>query len=84
MTDELEDYTKSISKHWDREIIEGANVTQNVTTKKKFIKEALLTGTFGIPFEPFLKNAEPLDEANTIVIETINEEFPFAIEKVEI
>ena len=32
MTDELEDYTKSISKHWDREIIEGANVTQNVTT----------------------------------------------------
>ena len=56
-------------------------MTQNVTTKKKFIKEALLTGTFGIPFEPFLKNAEPLDEANTIVIETINEEFPFAIEK---
>jgi hypothetical protein len=79
--DELENYTKSISKHWDREIIEGANVTQNVTPKKKFIKEALLTGTFGIPFEPFLKNAEPLVEANTIVIETFNEEFPFAIEK---
>ena len=45
--------------------------------KKKFIKEALLTGTFGIPFEPFLKNAEPLDEANTIVIETIRRRISF-------
>ena len=48
--DELEDYTKSISKHWDREIIEGANVPPNVTTKKKFIKEALLNRNFRNPF----------------------------------
>jgi hypothetical protein len=79
--DELEEYTKSISKHWDREIIEGANATQTVVPKKEFIKEALLTGTFGIPFEPFLKNSEPLEEANTIVIETINGEYPFDIKK---
>ena len=78
---ELEDYTKSISKHWDREIIEGANVTQTSTPKKKYIKETLLTSTFGIPFEPFLKNSEPLDDANTIVIETVDQEYPFAIEK---
>ena len=45
------------------------------------MKEALLTGTFGIPFEPFLQNAEPLDEAKTIVIETYQQEYPFPIEK---
>lgn len=79
--DELEDYTKSISKHWDREIIEGANMAQTVIPKKKFMKETLLTGTFGIPFEPFLKNSEPLKEANSIVIETSNQEYRFTIEK---
>ena len=43
-----------------------------VKTEKKYVKEILLTGTFGIPFEPFLKNAEPLEEAKTVVIESID------------
>jgi hypothetical protein len=78
---ELDEYTKSISKHWDREIIEGASVPQKGNTNKKFIKETLLTGTFGIPFEPFLQNSEPFHDAKTIVIETVDHEYPFAIER---
>ena len=37
---ELEEYTKSISKHWDREITEGATVPSVVKTEKKYMKEA--------------------------------------------
>lgn len=77
---ELEQYTLSISKHWDREITEGAKLPQEGKTEKKYIKETLLTGTFAIPFEPFLKNSEPREDAKTIVIETINKEYPIAIE----
>lgn len=66
--DELEEYTKSISKHWDREIMEGAVFPPTLKTEKKFEKEKVLTGTFGIPFKPFLKNAEPDSNANTLII----------------
>ncbi|WP_428908778.1 peptidyl-prolyl cis-trans isomerase [Niallia sp. Krafla_26] len=78
----LDAYTKSISEHWDREIIEGATIPQPVKTKKKsFMKETLLNGTFGIPFEPFLKNAEPLENTKSIIIETFDGEYDFSIEK---
>ena len=78
---ELEEYTKSISKHWDREIIEGAAIPPIVKNEKKYAKELLLTGTFGIRFEPFLKNAEPLEEANTVVIESIDNQYSLPIEE---
>ena len=66
--DELEEYTKEISKHWDREIMEGAIFPPTLKTEKKFEKEKVLTGTFGIPFKPFLKNAEPESHASTVII----------------
>jgi hypothetical protein len=78
---ELEEYTKSISKHWDREITEGAMVPSVVKPKKKYVKELLLTGTFGIRFEPFLQNAEPYEEAKTVVIESIDNKYPIPIEE---
>lgn len=46
---ELEEYTKAVSKHWDREIMEGAVFPPTLKTEKKFEKEKVLTGTFGIP-----------------------------------
>lgn len=67
--DALEEYTKSVSKHWDREIMEGAVYPPTLKTEVKFEKEKVLTGTFGIPFKPFLVNAEPEDTANNVVIE---------------
>jgi hypothetical protein len=67
---ELEEYTKSISKHWDREITEGAVYPPTLKTEKKYEKEKVLTGSFGIPIQPFLKNAEPTEEAAVLVIKT--------------
>ncbi|WP_080846645.1 hypothetical protein [Cytobacillus gottheilii] len=66
--DALEEYTKSISKHWDREIMEGAVFPPTLKSEKKFEKEKVLTGTFGIPLAPFLKNAEPNEDAKTVIL----------------
>ncbi|MBW3114014.1 MULTISPECIES: peptidyl-prolyl cis-trans isomerase [Bacillaceae] len=70
--DELEEYTKAVSKHWSREIQEGATYPPTLKTEKKYEKEKILNGTFAIPLSPFLKNAEPYPEAAAIVIETEN------------
>ncbi|MDQ0155871.1 peptidyl-prolyl cis-trans isomerase [Robertmurraya andreesenii] len=75
----LEEYTKSISKHWDREIVEGAVFPPTLKSEKKFLKEKLLTGTFCIGFEPFLKNAEIQEDAEYLVIETRDSEVKIPI-----
>ncbi|MFS0778782.1 peptidyl-prolyl cis-trans isomerase [Neobacillus sp. 3P2-tot-E-2] len=79
-TDELEEYTKSISKHWDREIIEGAVYPPTLKTEKKYEKEKVLTGSFGIPFQPFLENAEPEDNATTLIIKTLVSEHEVSLD----
>ncbi|MCQ6275128.1 peptidyl-prolyl cis-trans isomerase [Bacillus sp. V3B] len=78
---ELEEYTKSISKHWDREIIEGATVSTPGKEKKRYEKEKILTTSFGILFQPFLDNAEPLEEAQTVVIEGVDNKYSLPIEE---
>ncbi|MEH7108004.1 MULTISPECIES: peptidyl-prolyl cis-trans isomerase [Bacillaceae] len=67
---ELEEYTKAVSKHWDREIMEGAIFPPTLKTEKKFEKVKLLTGTFGMPLKPFLHNAQPNADATVLVIHT--------------
>ncbi|RFU63524.1 peptidyl-prolyl cis-trans isomerase [Peribacillus glennii] len=67
---ELEEYTISTSKHWEREIREGAIFPPTLKTEKKFEKEKVLSGTFGIPFKHFLQNAEPHEGASSVIIET--------------
>ncbi len=79
--DSNEAYTKKVSKHWDREIMEGAIYPPTLKTEKKFEKEKVLTGTFGIPFKPFLLNAEPDKNANTLVVSTTMGEQEFPLEK---
>jgi hypothetical protein len=66
-------YEEKLSHYWDREIREGSVSPPTLKTEKKYEKEKLLTGTFGIIFEPFLNNAEPLPEATKLVIETKND-----------
>lgn len=78
----LEEYTKSISKHWDREIMEGAVYPPTLKTEVKFEKEKVLTGTFGIPLKPFLVNAEPEQTAKNVVIEYgKNDQVSLSLEK---
>ncbi|WP_342430467.1 peptidyl-prolyl cis-trans isomerase [Neobacillus sp. FSL H8-0543] len=79
--DELLEYTKSVSKHWDREIMEGSIYPPTLKTEKKFIKEKVLFGTFAIPFKPFLDNAEPNQSANVVVIKSLNEEVEIPLDK---
>jgi hypothetical protein len=81
--DELEEYTKAVSKHWSREIQEGATYPPTLKTEKKYEKERALTGTFAMPFSPFLKNAEPLGSATHIIVETDTEEFRFELDQAD-
>jgi hypothetical protein len=81
--DELEEYTKEISKHWDREIMEGAIFPPTLKTEKKYEKEKVLTGSFGIPLKPFLKNAEPENNANILVIVCEDEEISIPLKVAE-
>jgi hypothetical protein len=80
-TDELEEYKKAVSKHWDREIMEGAVFPPTLKTEKRFEKEKVLTGSFGIPFKPFLENAEPQSEAAVLVISSSDDEYEIPLEK---
>ncbi len=70
--DELEAYTKEASKHWDQEITEGAKAPEQST--KTYKKVEMLTGTFYMALAPFIKNAEPQEEAKTLLITTEEEE----------
>jgi hypothetical protein len=79
-SDSVEAYTKAVSKHWDREIMEGAIYPPTLKTEKKFEKEKVLTGTFGIPFKPFLLNSEPAPEAKSLVVHTTTEEIEIPLE----
>ncbi len=79
-TEKLEEYTKAAAAHWDREIAEGAIFPPTLKTEKKYEKEKVLTGTFAVPFEPFLKNAEPEQDAETLIIETSSGDIELPLE----
>ncbi|WP_409305292.1 peptidyl-prolyl cis-trans isomerase [Peribacillus sp. SCS-155] len=79
--DELEEYTKATSKHWSREIQEGAVFPPTLKTEKKYEKERILTGSFGMPLEPFIKNAAPDANASVLIIETASGEREYSLEE---
>jgi hypothetical protein len=83
VTSDLEAYTKAVSKHWDREIIEGAVYPPTLKTEKKYEKEKVMTGTFGIPFKPFLTNAEPKPHAKKLIIKTAKDEHEIPLDIAE-
>ncbi|MBM7647261.1 hypothetical protein JOC78_000182 [Bacillus ectoiniformans] len=77
---EEEKYTKEVSRFWDKEIREGAVLPPTIKSEKKYEKQKVLTGSFAVPFEPFLKNAEPDQEATQLIIETDSDEVVLPIE----
>lgn len=79
-SDELQEYTKEISKHWDREIIEGAIIPPTLKSEKKFKKEQVMTGTFGIALKPFLQNASPKEDASELILKAAEEEYSIPLE----
>lgn len=76
---EDEEYKRSMGKHWSREIMEGATFPPTLKTEKKFDRQKMVNGTFGISLEHFVKNAVPSEEAKTITFLTMDgteETFP--------
>ncbi|CAM4045615.1 molybdopterin-binding protein [Lederbergia lenta] len=71
---EEEEFTV-VSKHWDRVIKEGATAPPTLKSERQFEKVKILTGTFGIILEPFLKNAEPTEDALSLIIETADGDY---------
>ncbi|TSB45290.1 peptidyl-prolyl cis-trans isomerase [Alkalicoccobacillus porphyridii] len=72
MDDEMTKYQKSISAQWDKERLEGSappNPNQNGNIIR-FNKQKLINGTFGMPLKSFLKNADPISDHATLMIET--------------
>ncbi|MFX3624329.1 MAG: peptidyl-prolyl cis-trans isomerase [Ectobacillus sp.] len=79
--DDLEQYTKNISAHWDREIREGAVYPPVNKSISKFEKEKIITGTFGMPLWPFIQNAEAKQDASGVEIHTETNVFTISLEQ---
>ncbi|MBD7983400.1 peptidyl-prolyl cis-trans isomerase [Sporosarcina sp. Sa2YVA2] len=80
--DEDEEYKEKMGKHWSREIMEGATFPPTLKTEKKFDRKKLVSGTFGIALEQFVKNAVPAQDAKTITFTTTDDvAYPFPIDE---
>jgi hypothetical protein len=67
--EEAEDTSiKSISEQWDKELKHGVTPTAN--SEKLFVEKKKIAGDYGIALWPFLTNAEPENEATTLVCQT--------------
>ncbi|MEB1809940.1 MAG: peptidyl-prolyl cis-trans isomerase [Bacillaceae bacterium] len=69
--DELTKYTKAISKQWDKEITEGSEPPKPTNDNViKYKRQELENGTFGMPFLPFILNAQPDKGVSEVIVET--------------
>jgi len=80
-TDELEEYTKSVAKFWDKEVMEGAALPETEKQQKMYEKEKLLTGTFGMQLNPFLMNAHPNEDAKKLIIHCSDRDVEVPLER---
>lgn len=75
-------YLKNTGAHWSREIMEGAIFPPTLKTERKFDRQGMKTGTFGIQIKYFLKNAQIKEDATSVVIECKDgEEHSFSIDE---
>lgn len=82
--DEDEDlkYLLKTGQHWSREIMEGAVFPPTLKTERKFDRQGMKTGTFGMHIKHFLNNAEIKEGASRVIFECKNgEEHSFSIEE---
>ncbi|MBS4172380.1 peptidyl-prolyl cis-trans isomerase [Bacillus sp. FJAT-49736] len=77
-SDELEIYKNKMAETFNRGLKEGA-APPPATKPKRYLKEILLTGTFGMKLEPFIKNAEPF--GTQFVIETSDGDVSIPLEE---
>ncbi|MFA8437627.1 peptidyl-prolyl cis-trans isomerase [Pueribacillus sp. YX66] len=66
--DDLESYTKKISKQWDKERSQGASFPPVNRSVQRMDKDKVLTETYVMPIQPFINNAEPAEHVETVSI----------------
>lgn len=80
--DSDEKYVREVGAHWSREIMEGATFPPTLKSERKFDRQGMQTGTFGMHVSHFLKNAQLTPEATHIVFECGNgEEHKFTVDE---
>jgi hypothetical protein len=62
-------YLLNTGKHWSREIMEGATFPPTLKTERKFDRQGMKTGTFGMEINHFLKHAQIEENADKVVFE---------------
>lgn len=62
-------YLLNTGKHWSREIMEGATFPPTLKTERKFDRQGMKTGTFGMEIKHFLKHAQIEENADKVVFE---------------
>lgn len=62
-------YLLDMGKHWSREIMEGATFPPTLKTERKFDRQGMKTGTFGMELKYFLDNAQIKEGATKVVFE---------------
>ena len=73
-----------MGKHWSREIMEGATFPPTLKTEKKFDRKKLISGTFAISLDQFVKNAIPEENATTITFTSIDgTTYPFPLSQLK-
>lgn len=78
--DANEQYTKKVSKHWDREIVEGAKVDNRGPYAAQ--KKQWLEGTYVMPFSYFIDNCNPMHRDKLVTIETSDGSLTLPFEQV--
>lgn len=61
-------YTKKMSEQWEKERAYGVNYPPVNESVKRLEKEKILTGTYVMPFAPFVEHAEPDEDAKNVEI----------------
>lgn len=67
-TDESSDYARAIAKQWEDETRPNPISPPIEKSTKKFEKEKIITGSFGMVLKPFLTNASPRPDAHEVTI----------------
>ncbi|MBP0724771.1 peptidyl-prolyl cis-trans isomerase [Bacillus sp. RG28] len=78
---EEELYLQRVSKHWDREITEGAKLTPPNEKLMASEKKKWLSQSYGMPLKYFLKNAKINEDATNIIIETTSSEIKLTVDE---
>jgi hypothetical protein len=70
--DEQATYVEHVAKQWDKELTEGAAPTTK--SENLFVHKKDISGDWAIPFRPFLQNATPLEDSQTVICHLQNGE----------